>query len=122
MTENNEINIKNTARVARKHATGLIFSNIFGYFIWSIIYGVVIYFGVQYILDNYGYTPSLVWLGGVVLYLAILALTFLLRIRAVYSGFKGAALDAAEEVLSSSDHKAAKASARTFKIIRWFTG
>ncbi len=120
MTENNQINVKNTAKIARKHATGLIFSNIFGYFIWSIIYGVVIFFGAKYVISNYDYSSSLVWLSSAILYLAILALTFLLRIRAVYSGFRDAALDAAEEVLSSSDHKAAKAGAKTFKIVRWF--
>ncbi len=122
MTDNEQINLRSTAKVARKHISGLIISNFFGYIIWSVIYAVIIYFGANYIIENYDYSSAAIRFGGVILYLLVLGLTFLLRIRAIYSGFKGAALDAAEEVISGSSHKGAKVGAKGFKILRWFIG
>ncbi len=125
MTETQKTNIKNTVKVARKHAVGVIFSTIIGYIVWSAIYAGVIFGGIWYGLNHMALEiayPGMVWLGGAILYGLILVLTLILRIRGIMNSFKEAALDAAEEVITSSDNKHVRAGAKGFKIFRWFVG
>lgn len=125
MTDTQKTNVKNTVKVARRHAVGVITSTIFGYIIWSAIYAGVIFGGIWYGLNHMDFDvayPGMVWLGGTILYGLVLVLTFVLRIRGIMNSFKEAALDAAEEVITSSDNKHVKAGAKGFKILRWFVG
>lgn len=125
MTETQKTNIKNSVKVARKHAVGVITSTIFGYIIWSAIYAGVIFGGIWYALNQMNLDiahPGLIWLGGTIFYGFVLVITLILRIRGIMNSFKEAALDAAEEVITSSDNKHVRAGAKGFKIFRWFVG
>ena len=121
MAEKQEINFKNTAKITRKHITGLIISNFIGYLVWSVIYAGIIYAAAWWAKDQ-GYQVIVVNMSAIITYIAILILSFIWRMRSIYNGFKDAALDAAEEVLTSSNHKTAKVSSRGFKVLRWFIG